>query len=346
MAFGFANAPAHFQSMMQAIFHDLIGRFVLIYLDDIIIFSENLKDHFGHVQQVLARLQDKNYSVKRKSASTERPHWTISDTRFVPSYARITQPMTALLRKDVKFEWSITAEQSLQQLKEAFCKDVILRHPDESKEFLVEVDASDYAVGGVLSQYDADKQLRPVAFFSRQMVPAERNYEIYDKELLAITTCLKEWRHFLQGSHTPFTILTDHKNLEYFMTTKQLTRRQARWSLFLAEFRFNLAYRPGSHNGKADRLSRRPDFKVDEEPQNLVQMLNPSMVVAPLDSGTAIFSPTLRRYIILSKDWPLLIADFLQTDAWLPNITDTLRENCVADLPHYQMVNDTLSAVS
>ncbi|KAJ1330380.1 hypothetical protein BSLG_009514 [Batrachochytrium salamandrivorans] len=121
------------------------------------------------------------------------------------------------------------------------------------------------------------------------------------------------------------------------MTTKQLTRRQARWSLFLAEFRFNLAYRPGSHNGKADRLSRRPDFKVDEEPQNLVQMLNPSMVVAPLDSGTAIFSPTLRRYIILSKDWPLLIADFLQTDAWLPNITDTLRENCVADLPHYQM---------
>ncbi|KAH9246295.1 hypothetical protein BASA81_016152 [Batrachochytrium salamandrivorans] len=265
--------------------------------------------------------------------------------RFVPSYARITQPMTALLRKDVKFEWSITAEQSLQQLKEAFCKDVILRHPDESKEFLVEVDASDYAVGGVLSQYDADKQLRPVAFFSRQMVPAERNYEIYDKELLAITTCLKEWRHFLQGSHTPFTILTDHKNLEYFMTTKQLTRRQARWSLFLAEFRFNLAYRPGSHNGKADRLSRRPDFKVDEEPQNLVQMLNPSMVVAPLDSGTAIFSPTLRRYIILSKDWPLLIADFLQTDAWLPNITDTLRENCVADLPHYQMVNDTFCRI-
>ncbi|KAH9268952.1 hypothetical protein BASA83_009088 [Batrachochytrium salamandrivorans] len=126
------------------------------------------------------------------------------------------------------------------------------------------------------------------------MVPAERNYEIYDKELLAITTCLKEWRHFLQGSHTPFTILTDHKNLEYFMTTKQLTRRQARWSLFLAEFKHQL------------------------------------------DSGTAIFSPTLRRYIILSKDWPLLIADFLQTDAWLPNITDTLRENCVADLPHYR----------
>ncbi|KAH9266618.1 hypothetical protein BASA83_010421 [Batrachochytrium salamandrivorans] len=89
------------------------------------------------------------------------------------------------------------------------------------------------------------------------------------------------------------------------MTTKQLTRRQARWSLFLAEFRFNLAYRPGSHNGKADRLSRRPDF----------------------------------------KDWPLLIADFLQTDAWLPNITDTLRENCVADLPHYQMVNDTFCRI-
>ncbi|KAH9247301.1 hypothetical protein BASA81_015102 [Batrachochytrium salamandrivorans] len=217
MAFGFANAPAHFQSMMNSIFHDLIGRFVLIYLDDIIIFSENPKDHLGHVQQVFARLQDNRLFCKKEKCfygrtSLDYLGYVISPSgismspkktqavqdwptptnthdvqvllgftnfyrRFVPSYARITQPMTALLRKDVKFEWSVTAGQSLRQLKEAFGKDVILRHPDESKEFLVEVDASDYAVGGVLSQYDADKQLRPVAFFSRQMVPAERNYE-------------------------------------------------------------------------------------------------------------------------------------------------------------------------
>ncbi|KAH9263063.1 hypothetical protein BASA83_013621 [Batrachochytrium salamandrivorans] len=203
--------------------------------------------------------------------------------RFVPVRSNNANH-DCTLRKDVKFEWLVAAEQSLQQLKEAFGKDVILRHPDETKEFLVEVDASDYAVrGGSFAIRRRQAASASSIFFSADGASGAQ-YEIYDKELLAITTCLKEWRHFLQGSHTPFTILTDHKNLEYFMTTKQLTRRQSSMSLFLAEFRFNLSYRPGSHNGLASTHCRLP-----------------------------------------------------QTDAWLPNITDTLRENCVADLPHYQM---------
>ncbi|KAH9244953.1 hypothetical protein BASA81_017601 [Batrachochytrium salamandrivorans] len=170
--------------------------------------------------------------------------------RFVPNYAKITQPLTSLLKKDSMFAWSADTEASFTRLKESFRDNVVLTHADETKEFLVEVDASDFAVAGVLSQYDVQKQLRPVAFFSRQMVPAERNYEIYDKELLAVTVCLKEWRHFLQNSVHPFTILTDHKNLEFFMTSKQLTRRQARWSELLSEFTFRLSYRPGSHNDR------------------------------------------------------------------------------------------------
>ncbi|KAH6579346.1 hypothetical protein BASA60_003303 [Batrachochytrium salamandrivorans] len=217
--------------------------------------------------------------------------------RFVPNYAKITQPLTSLLKKDSIFAWSADTEASFTRLKESFRDNVVLTHADETKEFLVEVDASDFAVAGVLSQYDVQKQLRPVAFFSRQMVPAERNYEIYDKELLAVTVCLKEWRHFLQNSVHPFTILTDHKNLEFFMTSKQLTRRQARWSELLSEFTFRLSYRPGSHNGKADHLSRRPDYKVTEEKANFLQLLQPSMVVAPLDASTSVFSPSLKRQI-------------------------------------------------
>ncbi|KAH9266361.1 hypothetical protein BASA83_010598 [Batrachochytrium salamandrivorans] len=135
--------------------------------------------------------------------------------RFVPNYAKTTQPLTALLKKDIKFDWNQATEDSFKALKKAFKDNVILTHADESQEFLVEVDASDFAVAGVLSQYNSQRDLQPVAFFSRQMVPAERNYEIYDKELLAIAVCLKEWRHFLQNSIKPFTILSDHKSLEY-----------------------------------------------------------------------------------------------------------------------------------
>ena len=364
MSFGFANAPAHFQGMMNSIFKDLIGVYVLIYLDDIIIFSEDESKHPDHVRTVLQRLRENNLFCKLEKCFYGKPRleflgyvisgngiemdprktqsiqeWpTPSKThdiqvflgftnfyrRFITNYAKVTQPLTGLLKKDTPFNWSAEAQESFSTLKSAFKAGVVLAHPNESKEFLVEVDASDYALGGVLSQYSDQNELVPVAFFSRQMVPAERNYEIYDKELLAITVALKEWRHFLQGSIHPFTILTDHKNLEYFMTSKQLTRRQARWSLFLSEFNFNLSYRPGSHNGKADHLSRRPDYKVDEERSNFIQLLKPSMIVAPVSVKTGTFSHALKRHIFFEKDWPLLVCHFLLTDEWLTDIPEKL----------------------
>jgi hypothetical protein len=105
---------------------------------------------------------------------------------------------------------------------------------------VIETDASDWVGAGILSQYDDDGVLRPVAYFSKKFTPQECNYEIYDKELLAIIRAFEEWRGELEGAEYPIAVITDHRNLEYYMTTKKLTRRQARWAEFLAQFNFEI----------------------------------------------------------------------------------------------------------
>ena len=115
-------------------------------------------------------------------------------------------------------------------------------------------------LGGVLSQTSSeDHRLHPCAFLSRKLSPAERNYDVGNKELLAVKVALEEWRHWLEGSRHPFLVWTDHKNLEYIRKAKRLNARQARWSLFFSRFDFTLSYRPGSKNGKPDALSRLHD---------------------------------------------------------------------------------------
>ena len=257
--------------------------------------------------------------------------------RFIRNYSVLTQPLTQLLKKDVTFSWSDTLSNALNSIKSAFQSPEMLLHPDETKPFVVETDASDYGVGGILSQYDENNEMHPVAFYSRSLNPAERNYEIYDKELLAIFACFKEWRHFLQGGMHQVTVLTDHKNLQYFMTTKQLTRRQARWSLFFSEFDFVLTYRPGTHSGAPDLLSRRADYVTDSEPTNFIQMIKPEQVIhshsieifnSPSQQMNinAIHSDTLNLDIDTLLDWPLLVAHFLITDTWLTDIDETTLE--------------------
>lgn len=122
---------------------------------------------------------------------------------------------------------------------------------------MVETDASDGVVAGILSQQHSDGEWYPVAYFSKTMAPAECNYEIHDKEMLAIIRSLEQWRPELEGTHSRFQIYTDHKALEYFMTTKQLTGRQARWAEALSEYYFLIMYRSGKQNVKADALTRR-----------------------------------------------------------------------------------------
>jgi len=128
--------------------------------------------------------------------------------------------------------------------------------PELDKEMRVEADASEYATGGILSMKCEDEKWRLVAFISKSLNEAERNYEIHDREMLAIIRCLDEWRHLLEGALNKLEIWSNHKNLEYFMSSQKLNQRQVRWALYLSRFDFMLKHVPESSIGKADSLSR------------------------------------------------------------------------------------------
>jgi len=149
----------------------------------------------------------------------------------------------------------------------------LLVAPDLDKEFRVEADASNFAMGGVLSIKCEDSKWRPVAYISKSLNKTERNYEIHDKEMLAVIQCLKAWRHFLEGTRSKFEVWMDHKNLEYFMNNQKLNRRQARWALYLSRFDFVLKHILENKMGKADGLSRKPDWEVGVEKDNEEQTL-------------------------------------------------------------------------
>ena len=133
-----------------------------------------------------------------------------------------------LVKKDKKWEWTEKEEKTFQKLKERFTKEPVLAAPDIDKKMRMEVDASDYVTGGVLLMEYEDRLWKPVAFLSKSLNETERNYEIHDKEMLAIVRGLEAWRHLLEGAQYKFEIWTDHKNLEYFMKAQKLNRRQAR----------------------------------------------------------------------------------------------------------------------
>jgi hypothetical protein len=333
MPFGLKNAPPQFQRMMDHIFAG--KNFVAVYLDDIVIYSNSEEEHWDHVRAVLQILKDNKLYCKwekcqfgkseikylgyivsgtgvrmdpsKVSAVTEWPTpktvkelqsflgFTNFYRRLIPEYAKLTQPLTNLLKKEAKFDSQSFPAQAFDDVKQAFLTSTVLAHPDESKPYIVETDASDYAISGILSQFDHQNELRPVAFYSRQMLPAERNYEIYDKELLAIYACFTQWRHFLQGARNPVTVLTDHNNLTYFMSTKQLTKRQVRWAEFFADFNFTITHRPGVRSGKPDLLSRRPDYYVKEEPTNFMKLLHAGNVTAPMPVTSISYECAHRR---------------------------------------------------
>jgi len=160
-----------------------------------------------------------------------------------------------------------------RELKERFTKELMLAAPDLDKKMRMEVDASDYVIGRILSMECEDSKWRPVAFLSKSLNETERNYEIHDKEMLAIIRWLENWRHLLEGTRFKFKIWMDHKNLEYFMKKQKLNCRQARWALYLSRFDFTLKHVPDVKIGKADGLSRQPDWKVGVENDNNNQTL-------------------------------------------------------------------------
>jgi len=142
-------------------------------------------------------------------------------------------------------------------LKQAFTSAPILTHWVSDAQLVVKTDASDYALAAIFSIVTKDNEVHPVAFHSRTFSAPELNYDVHDKELLAIFEAFKIWRHYLEGSASPINVVTDHKNLEYFLTTKVLTRRQARWSEYLSQFNLVIRFHPGRLGTKLDALTRR-----------------------------------------------------------------------------------------
>src|SRR5690606_7642633 len=157
---------------------------------------------------------------------------------------------SAPIKTATDFESNATANPAFDTLKQPFTSAAVLAYHDPENPCAVATDASDYVCSAILSQPDKDGHLHPVAFHSKKMSPAECNYEIYDKELLAIIQAFRVFRQYLEGAKYRIRIITDHKNLQYFMETKQLTRRQARWALLLGSFDFEIEYRPGKHISK------------------------------------------------------------------------------------------------
>jgi len=186
--------------------------------------------------------------------------------RFIRNYSRVARPLTELTKKEVGKEWAWNqqAESAFQELKHHFTMAPILAHFDPRKPILVETDASDFALGDVLSQRSKEGRLHPIAFHSRKFQLTEIHYEIYDKELLAIVDAFKHWRRYCEGATHQVQVWTDHYNLEYFTTTKVLNRRQARWAQELTSIDFRIYYQPGTQNGKPDALSRRSEYRPEK----------------------------------------------------------------------------------
>ena len=172
------------------------------------------------------------------------------------NFSEITTPLTRLTRKDTKFSWGPAHQQAFDTLKLAFTQAPVLTHFDPANPIVVEMDASDYTNAAIISRISPDdSDLHPIAFYSRGMKPAELNYEIYDKELLAIFEAFQQWHNYLEGSTHTMLVLSDHKNLEYFATMKQLTHRQVRWSEYLSGFNYLIRYRAGWLGTKEDALT-------------------------------------------------------------------------------------------
>jgi hypothetical protein len=186
--------------------------------------------------------------------------------RFIQGYSKITVPLSGLLKgskegkKSGPFQWPDDADQAFRRLRDAFVKAPMLIHFNPTEPIRIETDASDFAMGAILSQPDPGKTWHPCAYWSKKFIDAEIRYKTHDKELLAIVLAFKHWRHYVEGSAHTVEVLTDHNNLKGFMEMKQLNGTQARWAMGLAAYDFVIKYRPGKSN-PADAPSRRPDYE-------------------------------------------------------------------------------------
>ena len=299
--FGFAGAPPYFQRWMNDTLAPVLVKQVESYLDDSGSHHKEKDEHVQVNREVLQLFRENGLFANAKKCEFHKDRmeflgvevspegfemehvkvdavrrWKPPGTvravrefigfcnfyrRFVKSFSEIARPLHDLLKDGQRWQWTDREQHAFETLKRMICESPILIHADPEKKFQMETDASNYAYGAVLSQKGEDAKHHPVAFYSKSMNPAERNYGISDKEALAIIRGLQHWRHWLEGTKEPVRIVTDHRNLEYFKNPRALDRRQLRWLEQLTHYNYEIAYRPGDKNSAADALSRKEEHK-------------------------------------------------------------------------------------
>ncbi|GKA01724.1 putative reverse transcriptase domain-containing protein [Tanacetum coccineum] len=227
MSFGLTNAPAVFMDLMNRVCKPYLDRFVVVFTDDILIYSKSKKEHEGHLKLILMLLKDKELYAK---------------------------PMTKLTQKSMKFDWGEKTEAAFQLLKQKLCSAPILALPEGSENFMVYYDALHKGLGAGLMQRE-----KVIAYASRQLKVHEKNYTTYGLELGVVVFALKMWRHYMYG--TKCVVFTDHKSLQHVLDQKELNMRQRRWLELLSDYDCEIRYHPGKANVVADALSRKERSK-------------------------------------------------------------------------------------
>jgi len=290
MPFGVTNALAVFMDYMNRIFQPYLDQFVIIFIDDILIYSKSPQEHAQHLRIVLTILHEKQLFAKFSkcefwlsnvkflrhvisqggvvvdhSKVEAVQNWTrprnVSEVRsflglagyyrrFIMKFSQIALPLTRLTRKDVAFVWDEECERSFRTLKKKLTIALVLAIPYPEKRYIILCDASSKGLGSVLMQGD-----NVITYASRQLKTHEENYPTHDLELAAIVFALKVWRRHLYGAQ--FDLFSDHKSLKYLFDQKDLNMRQRRWMEYLKDFDFDLKYHPGKANVVADALSRK-----------------------------------------------------------------------------------------
>ena len=301
MSFGINNAPATFMQAMNMMLEGLVDRFVVVYLDDILVFSRTVDLHFEHLGEVFERLAKHQLFAKREKCEffleecdflghilkaggvamdTRKVaavvNWPVPSNvaevrqilglvgyyrRFLAQFAEVTEPLTRLLSPEVQWQWGKLQQGAFEKVKQLISSSPVLVIPDPSKPFEVHCDASGFAVGAALMQ-DQGQGLQPCCFYSKKLQKEQLNWPVHIKEGYAVFKAFETWRCYLHGCQSKITVYTDHESVKYLRTQKHLDPKQVRWAMFLEEFPdFEIVYLPGKYNVVPDALSRRPDLK-------------------------------------------------------------------------------------
>ncbi|KEP44890.1 putative Transposon Tf2-1 polyprotein, partial [Rhizoctonia solani 123E] len=258
MPFSLTNAPAYFQHWVNSIFHDMLDVSVVIYLDDILIFSKNEEEHTQHVEEVLKCLQDNQLFCKASKCFFHRQELSYLGICIL-DFSKIAHPLNNLISPSAEWKWNNQEQEFFEELKRVITKAPVLAHTDPNKTYYLETDASGAAMGAVLSQRQEDGCLHPIRFMSESFKGAKLNWDTHDKELHAIIQALEFWRIYLEDTIEPIIVFTDHCNLKYWQNNKTFNCRHAQWHLLLAGYNFRIHYWPGKQSNKPNALSRRSD---------------------------------------------------------------------------------------